>query len=187
MEHTLFTSKLQDIIKHRNIFMITTVGLLLIILLQSIVLFKTIGNTKVILVPMPLKQIGWVDKYHVSDSYLVEMTRYYAYLFLDTSPHENKDKMAEILKFVAPKYHNSLESQLIKQNAIIDKQHISTWFSPEKIKVSQTSLSAEISGTLHVYVGKEETDSHEVTYSVHYVYRNGSLLIAAFNEVKNET
>ena len=179
-------SKLGDLAKKRDVFLTLSIALLIIVLLQSFVLIKTVGNTKVVLIPMPLKQTGWIDKQGVSVSYLTEMTRYYSTLFLNISPSETDDQMQEILHFTAPAFYGALKAALLEQKKTLERKHISTWFSPVSVRSDVQNLTADITGDLHILVGSQETEVKRVTYRTHYVYKNGLLLIASFNEVKNE-
>lgn len=186
MDRNLFIGKLEEIVKKRNLFLCLTFILLGVVVLQSLILFKTIGNQRILLIPMPLQESGWVDKTSVSESYLAEMTRYYSTLFLDRTPEDNMHQMAEILHYSAAQSYGTLKSDLLSQTATLKKNHVSTWFSPLSVSVNVAGLNADITGDLHLIVGKEEVSIKRITYRAHYVYRNGALLISAFNQVSTE-
>lgn len=186
MKRQIFLSKLNAAVQKRDLFLFLAIALLIIVILQSVVLMKSVGNTRLVLVPMPLKQTGWLDKRGVSASYLSEMTRYYASLFLNLSPDDSQQQMEEILHFTAPERYGLLKSELLTEMENLNRKHLSTWFSPVSVTVDMHQLTADITGDLHVLVGKEETQVVRTTYRAHYIYRNGLLLIAAFNEVPHE-
>ncbi|MFN7097090.1 MAG: type IV conjugative transfer system protein TraE [Gammaproteobacteria bacterium] len=184
MKREIFINKLQEVIQKRNLFLLLTIVLMTIVLLQSVILINVINNTRIVLIPMPLKQTGWVDKNTISDSYLAEMTRYYSSLFLNMSEDDSNDRINEILHYSAPEMYGELKTQLLNETGNLKKKHISTWFSPMNVSVDTSNLTADITGDLHILVGKDETNVLRVTYRSHYVYRNGALLIDGFNEVK---
>ncbi|NNM59381.1 MAG: type IV conjugative transfer system protein TraE [Legionellales bacterium] len=186
MKRKLFIGKLQSIIAKRDLFLFLTLVLLGVVVLLSMALIKTVGNQRIVLIPMPLKQAGWVDKARVSEGYLTEMTRYYSTLFLDISPDSPSSQIEEILHYSASESNSALKSQLMSETQYLKRNHVTTFFSPASVAVDTNTLIADITGDLHIMVGKEEVKVSRVTYRAHYVYRNGALLIAGFNEVKKD-
>ena len=184
MKRQLFIGKLQSVMAKRDLFLFLTMALLAVVLLLSVVLIKTVGNQRIVLIPMPLKQAGWVDKARVSEGYLAEMTRYYSTLFLDMSPESSSSQIDEILHYSASESAGALKAQLLLEQDYLERNHVSTFFSPASVAVNTDNLTADITGDLHVMVGKEEVKVSRVIYRAHYVYRHGALLIAGFNEVK---
>lgn len=183
MDRRIFITKMQDVIQKRNLFLLLTLVLLMVVILQSVIVLKTMGNQRILLIPMPLKQTGWVDKTRVSDNYLTEMTRYYATLFLDRTPDDDTRQMAEILHYTAAQNYGELKAELVMQNDRLKKNHLSTWFSPVSVNVDTDALVADITGDLHIMVGKTEVTTKRTTYRAYYAYHNGALLIRQFNEV----
>ncbi len=186
MKRQLFIGKLQSVIAKRDLFLFLTIVLLGIVMLLSVALIKTVGNQRIVLIPMPLKQTGWVDKSRVSEGYLSEMTRYYSTLFLDISPDSPSSQIDEILHYSAAESSSALKSQLLTESDYLKRNHVTTFFSPASVAVDTDNLIADITGDLHIMVGKEEVKVSRLTYRAHYVYRNGALLIAGFNEVKKD-
>lgn len=186
MKRALFIGKLQSVIAKRDLFLFTTLALLAVVVLLCVALIKTVGNQRIILIPTPLQQAGWVDKARVSEGYLAEMTRYYSSLFLDVSPNNQNAHIDEILHYSAAESNGALKTQLLAEADYLKRNHVSTWFSPASVAVDTNNFTADITGDLHLMVGKEEVKDSRVTYRAHYVYRNGALLISGFNEVKKD-
>lgn len=183
MNHQLLSQRIETLLAKRNFLVIVAGVLLLALVLQSLVLFKVAGNQRILLIPMPLRQPGWVDKASVSESYLAEMSRYYSSLFLNRTPEDDFHQIAEILHFAASEDYGQLKSDLVAQNDMLQKNHLSTWFSPAEVSVNLPALSADIKGELHLVVGKEEIAVDKKTYRLRFAYKNGALLIKSFAEV----
>jgi len=171
-----------DVIKQRNELLVILLAMFVVIILLSIALASGFGrDERVIFIPPNMHAIGSVDKNGVSDSYLADMTRYYALMFLDVTPSDATAQINELLRYAAPESYGALKDQLLTQAGTLKKHQLSLRFVPISTEVDNKALVADITGDLHVYVGKTEVNNLRATYRVHYRLRNGSLLISGFN------
>jgi len=187
MNINIIKTTLQDAIKQRNVFLLTTLLSLVILLLETFWLVSGLGiNERVIIVPPNMHAVGYVDKDGVSASYLADMTRYYALLFLDVTPSNASSQANALLNYVAPEHYGALKEQLLAQADKLKQHALSLRFAPISTEVDNTALVADITGDLHFYVGKSEVNVMRVTYRVHYRLVNGALLISSFNVLENK-
>lgn len=171
-----------DVIKQRNELLVIMLVMLGIIVLLAIALASGFGrDERVIIVPPNMHAVGYVDKNGVSDSYLADMTRYYALMFLDVTPSDATAQINELLRYAAPESYGALKDQLLAQAVVLKKHQLSLRFVPISTEVDSKALIADITGDLHFYVGKAEVNNLRVTYRAHYRLHNGSLLISGFN------
>lgn len=182
MRIKLLKTNLVEVIKQRNELLVILLAMFVVILLLSIALASGFGrDERVIIIPPNMHAIGTVDKNGVNDSYLADMTRYYALMFLDVTPSDATADMDELLRYAAPESYGALKDQLLAQAATLKKHQLSLRFVPISTEVDSKALVADITGDLHFYVGKAEVNNLRVTYRVHYRLHNGSLLISGFN------
>jgi len=182
MRVTILKNNLVDVVKQRNELLVIMLLLFGIIVMLSIALAAGLGrNERVIFIPPNMHAIGYVDKSGVSDSYLADMTRYYALMFLDITPSDAASETQELLRYAAPESYGALKDQLLAQSARLKKHQLSLRFVPISTDVDSKALVADITGDLHVYVGKAEVKTVRVTYRARYRLHNGSLLISGFN------
>ena len=187
MNINILKTTLTDAIKQRNVFLLTTLICLVILLLETCLLVSGIGQRERILyIPPNLHSVGYVDKNGVSDSYLADMTRYYALLFLDATPSSAPAQAQALLTYVAPESRGALKDQLLAQADKLKAQQLSLRFAPTNIEVNSQALVADITGELHCYVGKSEVNVIHATYRVHYQLNNGALQITSFNVLENK-
>ena len=182
MRVIILKNNLVDVIKQRNELLVIMLAMLGIIILLSIALASGFGrDERVIIIPPNMHAVGYVDKNGVSDSYLSDMTRYYALMFLDVTPSDAASETSELLRYAAPESYGALKDQLLAQSETLKKHQLSLRFVPNSTEVDSNALVADITGDLHFYVGKAEVNNLRVTYRVHYRLHNGSLLISGFN------
>lgn len=187
MNINILKTTLTEAIKQRNVFLLTTLLCLVIILLETCLLVSSFGrNDRILYVPPNMHAVGYVDKNGVSDSYLADMTRYYALLFLDVTPSSAPAQAQALLNYVAPQSMGALKDQLLAQADKLKAHQLSLRFAPTNIDVNNKALVADITGELHFYVGKAEVNVIRPTYRVHYQLNNGALQIVSFNVLENK-
>lgn len=187
MNINMLKTTLVDAIKQRNVFLLTTLLCLVIILLETCLLLSCLGkHERIVIVPPDMHAVGYIDKDGVSDSYLADMTRYYALLFLDVTPSSAPAQAQALLNYVAPQSAGALKDQLLAQADKLKAHQLSLRFAPTNIEVNSKVLVADITGDLHFYVGKSEVNVVRATYRVHYQLNNGALQITSFNVLDNK-
>jgi type IV conjugative transfer system protein TraE len=186
MYFSLWQSKLLQLWKQRNAYLVLAAGLLLINFLQSIALLCLVDRWHTMIVPAPLSRTVWLNQSTVSDSYLAEMTDYFSTLILDSTPDNAKFQHDTLLRYVEPSSYGHLKNQLLLNEETLKTKNISTSFFPIDIKTDRKHFTCLITGDLKTFVGQELTSTLRQSYLVRYHYAHGRLLLQQFDEVKKD-
>jgi len=174
----------ENLWKQRNGFLVISIGLLIAnILLASIL---TLRSEKTIIVPAGFKQTFWAKGELMSDSYLIEMTDYFATKLLNSTPESHASKRDIVLQYVSPRYYDKLRSQLIEEEEKMRKENLTTLFVPREITVKLNELATRVTGTLTSYVSGDRVGQLKKTYQANYSYVGGILMMDNFYEVKGD-
>lgn len=184
MRHLLEQSRLQHLIKSRNGYLaLASASLLLNVLLVSF-LFFMVGRERIVVIPPEVNKSFWMTTGKVSPEYLSEMVLYFTSLGFNVTPGNVDMQHNLLLRYVDPDYYETLKMRLLDVKDKLKKDHITTSFYPNDVKVDTKKLIARVSGDLHYTVGDINLAPSHVTYQFGFSYRQGQLRITSFPEVK---
>jgi conjugal transfer pilus assembly protein TraE len=172
------------LLKQRNIFITAAAILLACNLLLSLSTFWR--TEKVIVVPPEVKQSFWVEGGKISNSYLEEMTLFFAHLILDASPITASYQRDVLLRYATPESYGTLKTQLLEDEKRLIKDNLSISFRPASVVVDNAKLEAQITGDIIGYVGSQRISQTRETYKICYQYVQGKLLILSFQHLGGE-
>lgn len=187
MKFSIAKTHLEKMLAQRNGYMMLSLGLVFVCLVQGILIFVLIGREKIIIVPPDIDKSFWVSSRHVSENYLAEMTRFFVMLRLDVTPERAGIQRETILRYTDPDFYGLLNSQLVQEADRMRDQNISMAFFPSTdIRTNEKKLKAIIEGDLKSWVGDMALPSKHVKYLLSYGYHSGRLFLKSFEEVKRD-
>lgn len=184
MKLRLRNSRLDDLSHKRNLLLSLVAALLVINFTQA--LFTFVRSERIIVMPLDIKQEVWLEKGHVSASYLEEMALFFASLILESSPESAAYKRDIILRNTVSEGYGPLKTKLLEDEARLKKEHLTTSFQASSIKVDPEKLIVELTGDLLHFVGEKRVSQTRDTYQFEFVYRHGRLLIKTFKLVTSD-
>jgi conjugal transfer pilus assembly protein TraE len=184
MNIRLLNSRLANLLKQRNLLLMLVTVLLLTNFVQ--VVFSVFRNERVIVVPPDIKQEVWLEKHKVSASYLEEMAFMFANLILESSPTSAAYKRDIILRHADSASYGALKIRLIEDEQRLKKEHVTTSFQANSIKVNPDTLRVELTGDLLRFVGDKRISQSRDTYQFQFIYRHGRLLIKSFKLMRSD-
>lgn len=185
MRYLLEKSRIQNLIKSRNGYLVLACGSITLNILMIIFMFFMVGRERVIIVPPDIQRSFWVTSGKVSPEYLSEMTLFLVSLGFNLTPSNVTLQHTVLLRYVDPDYYNTFKIKLIDVADKVKKEHITASFYPNDVKVDTNKLIAQVSGDLQYTVGDVHLTPEHVTYQFGFNYRQGQLKITSFPEVKN--
>lgn len=185
MRYLLERSRMQHLIKTRNGYLVLACGSLVLNVLLVGFMFFMVGRERVVIVPPEIQKSFWVTSGRVSPEYLSEMVLFLTSLSFNMTPSNAAMQHNILLRYVDPSYYETLKVQLIEVEDQIKKEHITTSFYPNDIKVDTNKLIAEVSGDLQYTVGDTQLAPTHVSYQIKFSYKQGQLKITSFPEVKS--
>jgi conjugal transfer pilus assembly protein TraE len=184
MRWSVYSSKLQRALKHRNLFVrLAFYELGIILVLIAAVVYAFI-HQRTIITPAVVQRSFWVENNQVSESYIAEMTNFFIGLRFNLSPANAGVQRDILLRYTDPRYYTRMKTGLTEEASKLQKQNISMAFYPVDIKVNAKTLQARVSGDVVSTLGQTVLPSKRTTYAITYRYQNGHLWISHFEEVK---
>lgn len=185
MKRFLQESRLQNVIRHRNGYLVLASGSIILNILFVIYLFTLVGNERVILLPPNVSKTFWVDGNHVSSDYLSEMGLFFTGLRLNATQENAALQHDILLRYVHPSLYSEMKGQLIQEEERIKTSHITMIFYPVNVQVDDKKWITRITGDLQSIIGQDMQPPQRVTYQITFNYDAGRLLVKSFEEVKD--
>src|SRR5690606_39174428 len=107
-------------------------------------------------------------------------------LILESSPESAAYKRDIILRNTVSEGYGPLKTKLLEDEARLKKEHLTTSFQANSIKVDPENLLVELTGVLLHFVGEKRVTQTRDTYQFEFIYRHGRLLIKAFKLVTSD-
>jgi|JI6StandDraft_1071083.scaffolds.fasta_scaffold80638_3 conjugal transfer pilus assembly protein TraE len=184
MKVKLFHHRMTDLLGQRNSLLFVGAGLLALNFTQALFTFSK--SERIVVVPADVRQEFWVEKNQVSASYLEEMAIVFTDLILENSPKGAAYRRDIILRHTAASGFGALKSQLLEDEARLKKEHLSTSFHANSIKVNPGALAVEIKGDLMRYVGDKRISQSRDVYELVFEYHRGQLLLKSFKLIGSD-
>lgn len=185
MRYLLEKSRIQNLVKNRNGYLVLACGSVALNLLMIAFMFFMVGRERIIVVPPDIQRSFWLTSGKVSPEYLSEMTLFLVSLGFNVTPSNASMQHAVLLRYVDPNYYSTFKTALTDVAEKIKKEHATTTFYPNDVKVDTNKLIARVSGDLHYTIGDMHLAPKHVTYQFGFSYRQGQLKITSFPEVKS--
>lgn len=173
-------------VEWRNRFLLAALALFVLNAIQAFSVYKLITRQSTIVVPTTFYREFLVGEHKVSDSYLEQMSQYFAALLLNITPSTFGSNIENLLQHTASEHYADFKSSLTQQKQEIEKKGISTSFYISGFKIYRKSLVVKLQGELKIMVANAAMQSKSNTYQIEYVQRHGRLYIKNFKEISKE-
>ncbi len=177
MERSLSIREAQAISRQRNMLLLFCLGLLLLNSWTWLELRDR--EEKIILVPTLDSRVTLSNR-GVSAEYLEQVTRDVTALMLNRTPHSMPWFQDQLLRIVHPASYGDIKSQFVKMADEARKTDISTVFFPVEMTTDPHSLTSEVIGELHVYVGKTRVSKDRRHYRMQWHHAGVRLSLLSF-------
>lgn len=144
-----------------------------------------IGRERVIIVPPVTSNQFWVAADSVSDSYLEQISEFFASLVLNVTPSNLVVRREQLLQHVDPSTYAAVKLQLVEQETEVTRRGMSTTYHPSSFKIDRKKLLVEMKGELRILLGNAPLEYNTKIYQIQFSNHNGRLYIKQFKEVKS--
>ena len=165
---------------------ILVAGMLVVIAIEGLVLLKTLGMEKTVIVPPTIEKSFWVSGTNVSKSYLEQMAYWYAGLALNVTPTTGEYQKEMFLKYAAPAQVGKLAAETTARLEFLKKNSASTLFSAQSLNADEGLKKVAMVGDLDTFVGDKKVSSKRTIYVVGFNYINGKLYVSEFKETNEK-
>ena len=185
MHWSTYQSVLQKLYHHRNGYLLLSAGLLLLNILLVLLAMSLENRERIILIPPTIERSFWVNQKSVSPEYLAEMSTFFVGLRCSVTVSNASAQRDILLRYIEPRFYDSLKNTLIQEAQQLSKNHVSTVFYPTSVQVDAKQFLAHVTGDLIAIVGNTTLPAQRVTYQLRYRYDTGRLWVSAFEEIKS--
>jgi conjugal transfer pilus assembly protein TraE len=174
----------QDLKTQRTALLGLSATLLLIVVLQAY--FLCFRHERTIILPPELKQSFWVEGNTFSPLYLEEQALYMAHLLLDVSESNILMQGEVLLRYVVPENHEAFKTKILNDEQRLKRESLSLLFAPHTCEVNVDTLTVDITGDLHGYVGGKRVNTQRETYRLAFESKKGRLFIKQCDVIETD-
>ena len=185
MKHSALARLYNQVLAQRNLSIAALLGSIGVNVLLTLATFSLIGKERVVVVPSVVERDFWVATDNVSDSYLEQMSQFFAMLVLNVTPSNFKVRSEQLLRHVATQSYAMVKEKLMHEQKEVERRAITTLFHPVAFKVDRSKLIVEVKGELKTWIGSSEFEARLKHYQIQYVLKNGRLTIQNFSEIND--
>ena len=171
----------------RNLFFITSVGLLFIAMALS--LKVALSSNQTIIIPMERPESSMIyDPRHISEEHITGFSLSTLSLLLDISPETIDHQHGRLQPHFLPGERESLVHVIRRIKKDLTEKHLSTFFVPheEEIKISVTKREVVVPGILKTLTSNTITSEQPKIYKITYQFYHGRIYISSILEVEPE-
>lgn len=186
MKTSVLATQHNQIVAQRNLLLIVSGSSIVLNLMLGGINYYMVGRERIIISPPVVNSQFWVTSDSVSDSYLEQMSEFYAGLVLNVTPNNFASRSQQLIQHVDPGTYSVVKAQMVEQQSEITRRAMSTSFHPVSFKIDRKNLLVEIKGELRVTMGNSQMESKSKTYQIQFNHRHSRLYIKQFKEVTND-
>lgn len=183
---TYFNASNEAVLKKRlNFWVVIACMMILSNLMLASLSWYALMHQKVEVTPFFGNQGYYRDGSEVDVHYLNQLSENFILSRFNVSPNTVKSNHERLLYYVSSDAYHDLSQTLLKEQAQVMKNKISSYFDIESVKSDPELLITLISGSLKRYVGNRALPEKKVTYRIKYQYHLGRPAIIAFEKVED--
>ncbi|MCH9626264.1 MAG: hypothetical protein S4CHLAM123_14600 [Chlamydiales bacterium] len=163
----------------RNIFAALSIFLSLSLILLLSFLFTK--RERVIIAPPIVEKEFWVDRKHVSPTYLEQFGYFLGQLLLGKSSYSAPSQRTLLLRHTDPFFVGTLKNKLLEEEEMLKTQNASYTFFPVSVQVNATSNEVLLEGDRVFYVSGKQVSSEREGYILSFNFSGSRLLLAGIS------
>lgn len=165
------------LLKQRNMLVVTTLALLVLVLLQTLALFNR--DREIVLQPILAKPLT-ITSSQLDGDYLEMVTRDTALVLLNRSPDNLSYWQEQVLRITSPTARGDVKRQLVKIVDEMRNSDLTQAFVMTGMRVNPKTLTSEVDGIVTTYAGSKVISRNNRTYEFEWKYEGLSLSLAGF-------
>ena len=181
-----FISESDNMASELRFYRIVISGLIVLVIFQSSLIYRTMGLEKTILVPPEVNKSFWVTGTDVSKDYLDQMAYWYAGIVLNATPKTAEYQKTQFLRHARPDQLGRLTAEANKRLEYIIKNGASTMFTVESMTVDTRTKRVSIYGSLSTYLEEKRIEQRPAYFAIGFDYINSMLYVTDFKETNDK-
>lgn len=148
-------------------------------------LIQMAGTTKTVVVPPNIEDPFWVTQEQIDPEYVETLGSFLVSLSYNVTPSSVEYQTKKLLKWVHPKVHGELETEMARLAKRIQRENVSMYFSPSRILTDTGGdgiPSVAVVGEVTRKVGSTETRREQIAVVMRFTIAAGKVYLTAFYE-----
>ncbi len=154
--------------------------------MEGMLLFRTLGLERTVVVPPTIEKSFWVSGNSVSRSYLEQMAYWYAGLVLNVTQSTGNFQKELFLRYASPDKLGALSADMDQRLNYIAKNSTSTMFTIQTMSTDEKAMRVALAGQLDTFVQDKRLPSRQVIYVIAFKNLNGRLFVDEFKETNDK-
>ncbi len=147
-------------------------------LVMILVVLKSAGHDRVVLVPTEICHKFWVGRNEVDPAYLEDMAVYVAERILTYNPDSLASQLNAVFPLMDPAYVHDLQKQLEDQVARVHQQKISSSLFIQSVHV--LGMQVEVRAVLMLTIQKDVIQETPARITIQFSDREGRIYVQSF-------
>jgi len=165
---------------------ITIAGLLVAIIVEGMIIVRTLGMERTIIVPPEINKTFWLTSNTVSKDYLDQMAYWYSGLVLNATQFTGEYQKQMFLRYATPGDAGRLSAEMDARIDYLTKNNASTQFAALSLNTDEKTMKVAITGDLSTFIGDKRISGKRVVYAISFKYINGRLYVSEFKETNEQ-
>jgi len=165
---------------------LTVAAMLVAIVIEGLIIQKTLGMEKTVVLPPEVNKSFWVTSNSVSKDYLEQMAYWYAGLVLNASPYTGEYQKQMFLRYATPTDTGRLSKEMDNRIDYLKQNNASTQFAALTISADENAMKVSISGDLSTFIGDKRVSNKIIFYAISFKYLNSRLYVSEFKETNDK-
>lgn len=161
-------------------------GLLVLCIVEGMLISRTLGMEKTIVLPPKIDKSFWVSPDGVSASYLEQMAYWYAGLALTATKTTGEYQKKLFLQYASPQKSAQLAAEMTARLEFMAKNSATTLFTTQSLKADEKLMRVAIFGDLETFVQDKRISLKPVVYVIAFQNINGKLFVTEFKETNEK-
>ena len=161
-------------------------GLMFMVVMEGMLLFRTLGLEKTIITPPKIEKSFWVSGAGFSRSYLEQMAYWYAGLALNVTPSTGTYQKELFLHYASPDKLGALTIDADKRLDYVAKNNLSTMFTVQTMNTDEKLMRVALAGQLDTFVQDKRLPSRQAIFVIAFKNVNGQLFVDEFKETNEK-
>lgn len=159
-------------------------GLILLLILALMLVWSSMGSSRTVVTPPNIEKSFWITNGTASDTYLIQMAEWVAWLDLDVTPDNVRYKSEKLLQLADPGFHGPLQQKLRINAEKLARDNATTSFDVRTAKAAPDALAVILTGYLKVSINGTPVRTELRHYLAVFRLQFGTAQLVQFRQVR---
>lgn len=156
---------------------LTILILAITVVVQSVYLFRTVLDERIVLVPADLRDQVWVSGSNVSSEYLETLALNALPYYASFTPQTINEGHHVFLRYVHPDVYGPMSTELSGEARMVQRDNVSQAFWPERTEVKRSLRTVVVEGIQKRMIGSVVSYEGPARFTVQFIQQGPRIWI----------